>query len=105
MERRKAKDSGSLKGHDIKTLRRLVLECLDKEIESSELGNWAYDAWHELSGKNDEPKLLHFLMEISSEWGLLSQKGEEFPKDFLHKISAQIEEYMNIVEDEGADEL
>ena len=104
MAQRKAEGSSSSKDHDIETLRKLVFECVDGEIESSELGNWAYEAWHELSEKKQDGKFLNFLMEISSEWGLLSHTGQEFSKDFLHKILAQAEEYMNIGENEEVEE-
>ena len=56
MAQRKAKGSSYSKDHDLKTLRKLALECLDKEIESSELGNWAYEEWHNQSEKSQDKK-------------------------------------------------
>lgn len=100
MARLKAKDSNYSSDYSIKTLRLLIMDCLDGHIESYELGNWAYEAWHVQSEKKADSKFLDFLMDISSEWGLMSQTNSEFSRNFLHLVLAKVEDFLNI----GADE-
>ena len=104
MERLKARDSSYSNDFSLKNLRKLLLECVDGGIESSALGNWAYEAWHSHSSKSEDKRFIQLLMEISSEWGLMSQTTQEFSKNFLHKMLAEIEDYMNIGEDEEFEE-
>ena len=93
------------------TLRKLLMDCINDTLKSKELGDWCYDAWYyfnEEEGKNENPnkRFLDIIMQISSEWGLISlQYGFEghFEKELLEHHLKKLEKIMNL-EEEKLDE-
>jgi hypothetical protein len=88
-------------------LREMILKCREKDIPSHELGNWAYDGWfyytEEARDEKPDKEFVDALLEISSEWGMLTTyHGDmaQFPKDYLEAKLKQIERFLNI-EEEG----
>ncbi|HLG24229.1 MAG TPA: hypothetical protein VI564_04855 [Candidatus Nanoarchaeia archaeon] len=90
------------------TLRKLLKDCIDDTLKSRKLGDWCYDAWFyykEEEGKDQNPTkgFLDIIMQISSEWGLISlQYGFEghFEKELLEHHLIKLEKLMNLEEED-----
>ena len=84
-------------------LRLKLMDCIGNDITSKELGDWTYDAWHHHNkSKKGYNKLIVLLLEISSEWGMLSASEESanFSKEFLKEKLKELEDFMNIEKEE-----
>ena len=89
--------------YSAKQLRLKIMDCIEGVIESIELGDYAYEAWHYLK-ENDEKdhQLMEFLSELSAEWGFQTATSidPKFNKGFLRNVLARLERYMNIEPEE-----
>ena len=86
--------------YTINNFRLKVMDCIDGQIESIELGDWAYDGWFyytESKDGNADMYLIDLLLDVSSEWGHLSVQGlDKFDKGYLQNLLGRIEDYMNV---------
>lgn len=88
--------------YTINNFRLKVMDCIDGQITSNKLGDWAYDAWFyytEGKGKDDKTDrhLIDLLLDASSEWGHISVQGfDKFDRGYLQNLLGRIENYMNV---------